>query len=63
MASESEIILYSLKWTIFLDLNVKEYLNSIPTMIKLVVGQDAPSISPPVFVEKLSRNALKKKYN
>ena len=59
MASKSEIILYSLKWKIFLDLNVKEYLNSIPT--KLVNGQNASSISLQVFRKKLSRKALKKK--
>ena len=39
MTSVSKVILYSLNWTIFLDLNVKEYLNSISTVIKLVDGQ------------------------
>ena len=57
----SEIILYSLNWTTFLDLNVKEYLNSIPAVIKLVDGQNALPISLSVFGKKLSRNAMKEK--
>ena len=61
MISLTEVILYSLNWTILLDLNVKEYLNSIPTLIKLIDGQIASSISLPVFGKKLSRNAMKKK--
>ena len=61
MTSVSEVILYRLNWTIFLYLIVKEYLNSVPTVIKLVGGQNASSISLPVFRKKLSRNATKKK--
>ena len=61
MASVSEVVLYSWNWTIFLDLNVKEYLNSIPTLIKLVDGQNASSISLPVFGKKQSTNVMKKK--
>ena len=52
VTSVSEIILYSLNWTIFLDLTVKEYLNTIPTRIKLVDGPNASSISLPVFGKK-----------
>ena len=61
MASVSEVVLYIWNWTIFLDLNVKEYFNSIPTLIKLVDGQNASSISLPVFGKKQSTNAMKKK--
>ena len=58
VTSVSEIILYSLNWTIFLDLTVKEYLNTIPTRIKLVDGPNASSISLPVFGKK----AIKKRH-
>ena len=61
MTSLSEVILYSLNWTIFLDLHVKGCLNSIPTLIKLLDGQNPSSILLPVFWKKLSRNAMKKK--
>ena len=61
MTSVSEEILYSLNWTIFLDLNIKEYLNSIPAVMKLVDGQNAASMSLPVLRKKLSRNVVKKK--
>ena len=61
MTSVSEEILYSLNWTIFSDLNIKEYLNSIPAVIKLVGGQNGSSMSLPVLRKKLSRNAMKKK--
>ena len=61
MASVSEVVLYIWNWTIFLDLNVKEYFNSIPTLIKLVDGQNASSISLPVFGKKQSTNPMKKK--
>ena len=46
---------------LFRSKSKKEYLNSIPTLTKLVDGQNAPSISLPVFEKKLSRNTMKKK--
>ena len=52
VTSVSEIILYSLNLTIFLDLTVKEYLNTIPTRRKLVDGLNASFISLPVFGKK-----------
>ena len=58
VTSVSEIILYSLNWTIFLDLTVKEYLNTIPTRRKLVDGLNASFISLPVFGKK----AIKKRH-
>ena len=61
MTSVSEIVLYSFNWTIFLDLNVKEYLNSISTMIKLVDGQNVSSISRQYLGKKISRNTMKRK--
>ena len=50
-----------MNWTIFLDLKVKEYLESINTMIKLIDGIKCIIHITASIREKLSGKAMKKK--